>query len=431
MEATPFEKPDDLWLAKVENLLLVNLDRKRRKTKVAGKPYILHVEPSNSCNLRCAECMQTLWTGMYPPGRMTLDMFRRIMAEYGETAITLRLYNYGEPFLNTDVYDMVRLAKSYKINTVISSNMHMVDPEQVVDCGLDALVMSIDGATQEVYQTYRRGGNLERVLANVRSIVEEKKRRERNTPFLFWQFLDFEHNHHELEVARKLAETLGVDHFYSGIPQICNPHSSLRAWREETQAPATAGNAPTGSLYSDSNAAPHVCNWLWSGISITATGDLFPCCVMFAHETSFDNIQNKNDISNLFNCPRFVQARKFFTKHQPFPFGEEHRVEGRYCEFCSDSVHHGSLLHCESCTFYAGTYVVDANAIIGALSSIQGEVDHQMSRRIGSLHGPLSDISEASIVELLACVRDIKRDDGKAATPGTPLWRRILRFLRQ
>jgi sulfatase maturation enzyme AslB (radical SAM superfamily) len=429
MAVPPFEGADRLWLEKIENLLVVNLDRKRRNTVVAGKPYVLHIEPFNGCNLRCAECMQTLWAGMYPPGRMTLDMFKTIMAEYGETAISLRLYNYGEPLLNRDVYDMVRIARCYKINTVISSNMNVADPEALVDCGLDVLIMSIDGATQEIYEIYRRGGSLERVLKNVKAVVAEKRRRKTKSPFLIWQFLNFEHNHHELGVARKLAKRLGVDHFYTGVPQICNPESSLRAWCGHTETGTPVDSFPAENVSSESNSLPDVCNWLWTGMSVTATGDVFPCCVMFTPETSFDNIQNKKDISGLFNCKRFVQVREFFTKHQPFPQGEDQRMEGRFCSYCNDSIHHSSLLHCESCVFYAGTYVVDAAAITSALRSICGIPDDYMSARIGEFHRPVSEISEAAMVELLDRVRDMKRGNLKAAGLETPLWRRLLRFL--
>ena len=195
------ERFEKLWLAKAENFLTVNHDRFLQKPVVSGKPYIIFVDPYNGCNLRCPECLHSLWPDRYPPGRMSLDMFRTIMHEYGETAISLRLYNYGEPFLNPDVYEMVRIAKGYRIGTAISSNLNVCDPQKIVECGLDKLVLSIDGATQEIYQIYRRKGQLEKVLSNIKAIVAEKKRTGSTTPVLYWQFLTFEHNHHEIETA--------------------------------------------------------------------------------------------------------------------------------------------------------------------------------------------------------------------------------------
>ena len=137
----------NLWVAKAENFLEVNYDHFLRKPVVSGKPSIIFVDPNSGCDLGRPECLHSLRTDQYPPGRMNLDLFRTIMHEYGETAISLRLYNYGELFLNPDVYEMVRIAKKKGIGTAISLNLNACDPQKIVECGLDDLVLLLDGAT--------------------------------------------------------------------------------------------------------------------------------------------------------------------------------------------------------------------------------------------------------------------------------------------
>ncbi len=65
------------------------------------------------------------------------------------------------------------------------------------------ITVSIDGATQAVYETYRVHGNVERVLANVRTINELKRRYGCDKPRLTWQFVIFGHNEHEIAEARR------------------------------------------------------------------------------------------------------------------------------------------------------------------------------------------------------------------------------------
>src|SRR5208282_6901618 len=70
-----------------------------------------------------------------------------------------------------------------------------------------------DGATQPVYEKFRRKGKLDVVLGNIEKLAEAKRQRNKRTPILSWNFLAFEHNAHEIGAARQLAKDLGVDQF--------------------------------------------------------------------------------------------------------------------------------------------------------------------------------------------------------------------------
>ena len=77
--------------------------------------------------------------------------------------------------------------------------------------GLDRLIISIDGTTQDVYQQYRVGGKLDKVLEGARNIVKWKKELNSKTPFIFFQFLVVKPNEHQIEEVKKLGAEIGVD----------------------------------------------------------------------------------------------------------------------------------------------------------------------------------------------------------------------------
>ena len=109
---------------------------------------------------------------------------------------------------------MVKYASSKKIYTATSTNAHYLNDEnakRTVESGLDRLIISIDGTTQEIYQQYSVGGNLDKVIEGAKNIVKWKKELKSKTPFIFFQFLVVRHNEHQIEEVKKMAKEIGVD----------------------------------------------------------------------------------------------------------------------------------------------------------------------------------------------------------------------------
>ncbi|MGC8001083.1 radical SAM protein, partial [Salmonella enterica] len=76
------------------------------------------------------------------------------------------------------------------IYTATSTNAHYLTDEKAkktVESGLDRLIISIDGTTQDVYEQYRVGGKLDKVLQGARNIVKWKKELNSSKPFVFFQ----------------------------------------------------------------------------------------------------------------------------------------------------------------------------------------------------------------------------------------------------
>src|SRR3954470_16484171 len=142
------------------------------------------------------------------------DFFTETIDQLSKDLLYLVFYFQGEPYLNPAFLDMVKYAAGKGIYTATSSNAHYLTDAKAkatVESGLDRLIISIDGTTQDVYQQYRVGGKLNKVLEGARNIVKWKKELKSKTPFVFFQFLVVKPNEHQIEDVKRLAKEIGVD----------------------------------------------------------------------------------------------------------------------------------------------------------------------------------------------------------------------------
>ncbi len=147
------------------NIFKLVLGFKKRKMLAGVMPMVLSIEPTTSCNLRCPECLSGLRGFSRPTGMVELEMVENIMAQMGKWLVYVNLYFQGEPYLHKGMDDLVRECKKNGVYTSTSTNAHHLNPERskdLVASGLDRLIISIDGTTQETYSAYRVGGSLER-----------------------------------------------------------------------------------------------------------------------------------------------------------------------------------------------------------------------------------------------------------------------------
>ena len=123
-----------------------------------GYPVSVSFEPTTSCNLRCPECPSGLRQFTRPTGMLQKDFFRDTIDDIYRELLYLIFYFQGEPYLNPDFLEMVKYASSKGIYTATSTNAHYLNDgnaKRTVESGLDRLIISIDGTTQDVYKQYR------------------------------------------------------------------------------------------------------------------------------------------------------------------------------------------------------------------------------------------------------------------------------------
>ena len=129
-------------------------------SKYTGKPYhwgvpiSISLEPTTSCNLRCPECPSGLRSFTRPTGMLANEVFTQVIDELYKELLYLIFYFQGEPYLNPKFLEYVKYASDKGIYTATSTNAHYLNDEnakKTIESGLDRLIISIDGNTQEVY----------------------------------------------------------------------------------------------------------------------------------------------------------------------------------------------------------------------------------------------------------------------------------------
>lgn len=245
-----------------------------------GYPVSISFEPTTSCNLRCPECPSGLRQFTRPTGMLQNDFFRKTIDEIHQELLYLIFYFQGEPYLNPGFLEMVRYASSKKIYTATSTNAHYLTDEvarKTVESGLDRLIISIDGTTQDVYEQYRVGGNLEKVLQGARNIMKWKRELKSKTPFVFFQFLVVKPNEHQVDDIKRLAREVGVDEVRFKTAQVyeygTDPNNLIPSLDKFSRYKKNADGT-----HSPKNKLANRCWKLQHANVITWDGLVVPCC---------------------------------------------------------------------------------------------------------------------------------------------------------
>lgn len=255
------------------------MSRLNGNPRISGLPISISFEPTTSCNLRCPECPSGLRSFTRPTGMLKPELFRYVMDQLGDTLSYLTFYFQGEPYLHPDFLDMVGYASGKRVYTATSTNGHFINDEQAratVLSGLDRLIISIDGTSQETYQSYRVGGTLDKVIEGTTNIIRWKKKLRSLTPHVIFQFLVVRPNEHQVDDVYKLAQNLGVDQVKLKTAQIYDYANGSELI--PTQDKYSRYRKSDDGTYSIKNKLLNECWKMWHSCVITWDGKVVPCC---------------------------------------------------------------------------------------------------------------------------------------------------------
>jgi radical SAM protein with 4Fe4S-binding SPASM domain len=282
-----------------------------------GYPISISFEPTTSCNLRCPECPSGLRSFTRETGMLQKDFFRETIDQIHKELLYLIFYFQGEPYLNRDFLEMVKYASDKGLYTATSTNAHYLTDEtarKTVESGLDRLIISIDGTTQDVYQQYRVGGKLEKVLEGARNIVKWKKELKSKTPFVFFQFLVVKPNEHQIEEIENLAKEIGVDEVRFKTAQIYDyVHGNELI---PTLDKFSRYRKQEDGTYEIKSGLSNHCWKLWHANVITWDGLVVPCCFDKDAMHRLGNLQRQS-FKEIWHNDNYKQFRKeLFTSRK-------------------------------------------------------------------------------------------------------------------
>jgi radical SAM protein with 4Fe4S-binding SPASM domain len=286
-----------------------------RQDIIAGRPINITIEPTNICNLLCPVCETGDGTLGRPDGHMTFDSFKAIIDKVASHTNTLMFYFMGEPFLNKDAYRMIRYAKDSGIPWVTTcTNGDAVNPEKLIECGLDEINFQIGGMTQETHQTYRVNSKFDRVLRNLEATI--RLRNEKKVKLSIASgFIVMKHNEHEVQEFLAYAKQTGID-----TPSIIHPSvrtieqgvkfltKNKKYWIYNSEDFARGQLKRTTLPNND-------CPWIYYSMTVQMNGDVVPCC----HDPRGLNVMGnllEQNLDEIWNGSRFVAFREQLHKDQ-------------------------------------------------------------------------------------------------------------------
>lgn len=268
-----------------------------KTTKAGGPPTALpspreittiRLESSTKCQLQCPNCPTGAGLGkekIVGWGNLQADNFRKLIDENPQIK-WVELSNWGEMFLNKDLLEIMKHAceNDVTLTAANGTNFNSVSDkmaEGLVKYRFYALRVSIDGATNETYTRFRRNGNFDRVIKNIENVNRYKKEYNSEYPKMYWVFIAFTYNEHEIPMAREHAQRLGmefvvslnIDPTYYPIEEDHEGHGvpSLTTWNQERFI---------------SEFVP--CDQLWIAPQINFDGNVLGCC----HNTDYGHYGN-------------------------------------------------------------------------------------------------------------------------------------------
>ena len=281
-----------------------------------GMPIYITIDVSNFCQLRCPLCPRGQGLVGREKKNIPFKLFKKIIDELAPYAYGADLHNWGEPFFNPDIFKMIKYAAGKGLFNNISTNFQIPfkneDFDNLVNSGLQHLIVSLDGACEETYQKYRIGGTFKQVIENIKGTVNAKNRLSSRSPFITLQFLVNKHNEGEIEKVNLLAKALRVDRLsLSPIMVNIKDDAEVNQW------------LPTDQNYSCYDYKERIkkrkqknCNWPWLRAAINPDGRVSPCCHLYHSSTDFGDI-NQEKFRTIWNNEKFRKSRQFLKEKKP------------------------------------------------------------------------------------------------------------------
>jgi organic radical activating enzyme len=323
-------------IKKITNALHTELAYRRLDIFVKSRPYILFVEPLYYCNLQCPLCDRQVFAEARDndAGKLSLPLYDRVLDELGDYLFQCQIFGQGEPLMNWALTrQIIERTHARRIFTYVSTNCTLLDDEiaeEIVDSGLDYLVCAIDGATQESYEAYRVGGNVDDAIGGLRRVVEAR-RRHRSSLMIEWQFLAHARNQHEIPAAREMARELGV-------PLRVAPLRGMEwdAGLEDHWLPKTGPWAHDFDATRPLNDFP--CYFLWRSLVLNSNSKVARCLI-YQNASQYADLRHSTAME-AYNHPSVQQARRLFRREVP--------ASGEFpipCRGCGQFArHHGDVV---------------------------------------------------------------------------------------
>ncbi len=165
---------------------------------LAPFPSFIEVEVTTRCNLKCIICERTYWDESNRD--MSFEEFKSIIEQFPNLK-WIGLTGIGESFVNKDFMKMLRYIKSKQILIELYDTFYFIDDgkaNEIIDMGIDQMIISLDAATKETYEKIRVGSDFDRVIKNIKNFYRLKKEKHAHFPEVDFHYIINKYNLHEV-----------------------------------------------------------------------------------------------------------------------------------------------------------------------------------------------------------------------------------------
>jgi MoaA/NifB/PqqE/SkfB family radical SAM enzyme len=327
---------------KWSNLAQVEWDRKRRRIEVKGHPYLLIIDPCNYCNLRCPLCPTGVNELGRPQAMLSFEHFKKYFDPLSPYIFEAYMHNWGESMLNKQVFKMIDYAQQHNVGTNLSSNFAKTtsaDIDSLLDSGLEYLIVSLDGTSEETYVQYRVGGHYQQVIDNMAELLRRRQVRRLKKPVVEWQFIVMKQNEHQTDEAERLAARMGVDvmrFIPVGLPFEAENRTELAAKWYPTKTEGRVQTAAVEQQYGQGD-KPSPCFYLYRSMVVNPDGGVSPCCILYKKHRDFATLNTDDlNIMKIWNNDKYRSARSLFSPEVL------DKPRATVCDVCDIFQHHES-----------------------------------------------------------------------------------------
>lgn len=299
----------------IKNITAYILSLITKKVHIYGKPSFASFELSARCNLNCPQCDVGNKLTNRKNNFLNYNEYCKIIDEIGTTMLDAIFYFQGEPLLNKNFANYISYAKQYNIYTITSTNAQIINKNialDIVKSGLDRIIISIDGTTQEVYEKYRKGGLLSKSIEAIKLLKEAKTELNSKTPCIEAQFIVFRFNEHQIDEFKKLAPTWGADKISIKSAQIHSPNENseiIPTINKYSRYHKINGKWKIKKDYTKA------CFRAWYGMVISADGNILPCCFDKQEKHIYGNIK-EDKIENIWKNKKSKDFRNILLNNR-------------------------------------------------------------------------------------------------------------------
>ncbi len=294
------------------NLILNVYEFNKRKIVLKSLPSVIHFDVANICVLHCPLCNTGRGDKGQTKGVMKFTDFKKVFDWIKDRVFFVWLYNWGEPLLCPDLFKIVDYCHKNRVGVKLHSNFNYYNEEiliNLVKYKVDYLSLSIDGFSQEKYQFYRRGGDIQKALKGIKTIQKYKKKYHCRYPILVWQYLINRQNQDEVALAKSFAKRNKID-IFEARPLMLYTDIEAKYQKKDYQEYLAGTGVSEPEVRNFRFGFP--CRFLWCSLAFNPNLSYSPCPAIYKDKHAYGKYTG-GEVKTIVNSKMFTESRKVFS----------------------------------------------------------------------------------------------------------------------